>query len=389
MPGDDPGGRAWTLSRRQLLGAGLVGAGGALLIDPPASVAAPGGPGRPTNLVVDGLADPIGLDLDDVYFGWHVVDGRRGARQEAYRVVVTQVSPAGGARPVWDSGRVASAEQAFIPYAGRPLVADAAYRWTVQTWSASGRPGPFAHPGRFGTGLTDADWKALWIRRPADDQADTDQYTYARTEFTLGRSPVVRARAYVSGDQQYELSVNGTRAGKGQAYSFPDAMYYETLDVTELLAPGRANAVGVLTNWQGATKGHPDGVPGAIVQISVHHADGTTALITTDGSWRVLAGAWLPGTQRDLEGDLVDHTENVNGPAIPVGWDRPGFDDSAWAAATVLGPAGTAPWTHLVAVRTRTVEEPVAAVSLTRLSSGAVVADFGRVYAAVPTVRFH
>ena len=55
----------------------------------------------------------------------------------------------------------------------------------------------------------------------------------------------------------------------------------------------------------------------------------------------------------------------------------------------VLGRRPTAPWTHLVPVRTRVVEEPVAAVSLTTLSSGAVVADFGKVYAAVPTVRFH
>ena len=55
----------------------------------------------------------------------------------------------------------------------------------------------------------------------------------------------------------------------------------------------------------------------------------------------------------------------------------------------MLGPAGTPPWTQLISVRTRIVEEPVRAVSLTRLANGAVVADFGKVYAAVPTVTFH
>ena len=46
-----------------------------------------------------------------------------------------------------------------------------------------------------------------------------DEYTYARHEFTLlERRRSSRARAYVSADQQYELYVNGTRAGKGQAY---------------------------------------------------------------------------------------------------------------------------------------------------------------------------
>jgi alpha-L-rhamnosidase len=111
-------------------------------------------------------------------------------------------------------------------------------------------------------------------------------------------------------------------------------------------------------------------------------------LIGTDGSWRVHRAAWLPSTQRDLEGDVIDYTEHIDGRLVPLGWDQPGFDDHSWAAATVLGPAGTPPWTHLVSVYTRIVEAPVRAVSLRRLPSGAVVADFGRVYAAAPSVSF-
>ena len=168
----------------------------------------------------------------------------------------------------------------------------------------------------------------------------------------------MRARAYVSGDQQYEMYVNGSRVGKGEAYSFPDSQYYETLDVTHVLHAGAANAIGLLYNWQGPTKGHPAGEPGVIAEIRVTHQDGHVEVITTDGTWRVRKGAWLAGTQRDLEGDLVDYTENINGPGEPIGWDRPGFDASSWAPATVVGPAGTAPWTHLVSVRTRIVVHP-------------------------------
>ena len=56
--------------------------------------------------------------------------------------------PAGPAPTVWDSGRVASAAQAFVPYAGPALATDAAYRWTVQTWDGAGRPGPVVVAGR-------------------------------------------------------------------------------------------------------------------------------------------------------------------------------------------------------------------------------------------------
>jgi alpha-L-rhamnosidase len=354
------------------------------------------GPGSPRTLTVDGLAAPIGLGPDDVSFGWNLGDDRRDAVQRSYRVVVSRPRLGSAGRQarqpapvVWDSGRVDSTGQAFVAYRGPALASDTAYRWTVQTWDAKGRVSPMAPHATFETGLADRDWKAKWIGRSFPHGPGPDEYTYGRHEFVLARSPIARARAYVSGDQQYELYVNGTRAGKGQAYSYPDSQYYETLDVTSLLTPGATNAVAIASSWQGATKGHPAGKPGMIAQISVLHVDGRRELVVTDGSWRVRMGPWLAGTQRDLEGDLVDVTENINGPAVPVGWESAGFDDSAWERATVFGPAGVAPWRHLVSVRTRIVEEPVPAVKLTTLASGAVVADFGKVYAAVPTVSFH
>ena len=362
----------------------------ALGATPAAARPLPAGLGPPQALTVDGLRAPIGLGLTDVSFAWQVNDPRPGAVQSAYRIVVTRptLTGTGPAAPVWDSGEVASSDQAFVAYGGPPLAPDTAYQWTVQTWAATGGPSPPAPTTTFETGLADQDWHADWIRRATNDVAEYDQFTYARKEFTLSASPIVRARVYVSVDQQYELSVNGVRAGKGEAYSYPDSQYYETLDVTRLLRPGAANAIGILSNWDGATKGHPAGTPGMIAQLSVLHADGTTEQIVTDGTWRVLKANWLPGTQRDLEGDVVDYVENIDGLHAPLGWDRPGFDDQAWQPATVLGPAGTPPWTDLVSVRTRIVEEPVHAVSLSRLANGAVVADFGKVYAAVPTVTF-
>ncbi len=348
-------------------------------------------PGAPHALTVDGMAAPIGLATDDVQFAWLDSDPSRGALQGAYRIVVSGIHPAGGATtPVWDSGRIVSSADAFVTYAGPALQPDSAYQWTVQTWSASGTSSPPASPATFETGLRDQDWTASWIQRATTDLLETQyvQYTYARKEAVLGASPIVRARAYVAADQQYELTINGTRAGKGQAYSFSDAQYYETLDVTRLLRSGVANAFALLYDWQGATKGHPAGTPGAIMQVTVLHADGSVERIVTDGSWRVRKGAWLAGPQRDLEGDQVDYVEDIDGRVEPVGWDRPGFDDAAWASAIVIGRAPVAPWTHMVSVRTRIVEEPVAPVTFTRLASGAFVADFGKVYAAVPQVAF-
>ena len=291
-----------------------------------------------------------------------------------------------------------------MPYGGRALAPDTTYRWTVQTWDGSGVSGPRAHAATFDTGLDDGDWHTDWIKRPTVEQLDTpetfnvqnntgvwaykDEYSYVRKEAKLGGSPIVRARAYVSADQQYELYVNGSMAAKGEAYAYPDSQYYETTDITHLLRAGKANAFGIIYNWQGPGKGRPEGTPGVIARITVLHADGTVDVITTDGTWKTLPGAWLPGVQRDEEGDPVDYTENINGPAEPIGWDEPGYRASGWQPVMVIGPHPTAPWTHLVSVRTRIVYEPVHAVSVKRLASGAMVADFGKVYAAIPSVTF-
>ena len=368
----------------------------------------PSGLGAPSALTVDDLAAPVGLGLTDVYFGWHDNDRRQDASQTSYRIVVSAPSLAGpnrgGSTTVWDSGRVASAEQAFVPYAGPPLKPDTTYSWTVQTWDRDGQPSPTSARATFDTGLRDQDWHADWIKRLTVEPQDTpdtfayqsafgvwevkDEYSYVRKETQLAPSPIVRARAYVSADHSYELYVNGTMAAKGQAYNYPDSQYYETTDITSLVHAGQDNAFGLIYNWEGPGKGRPPGEPGVIAQISILHADGSSDRISTDGTWRVLAGAWLPGTQRDQEGDPVDYTENINGLLEPVGWDRPGFDDRPWTPATVIGPHPTAPWTHLVPVRTRLVYEPVHPVSLTKLASGSYVADFGKVYAAIPSVTF-
>ena len=371
--------------------------------------AASGGPGAPLWLTVDGLAAPVGIGLTDAYFGWHVGDSRRGAVQSAYRIVVSRPTLAGprhGAAPVvWDSGKIVSTAQAFVTYGGPALAPDTTYRWTVQTWDGSGVGGPLAPAGTFDTGLDDGDWHADWVKRPTVEALDTpetfnvqnttgvwankDEYSYVRKEAKLGGSPIVRARAYVSADQQYELYVNGSMAAKGEAYAYPDSQYYETTDITHLLKAGKANVFGIIYGWQGPGKGRPEGTPGVIARMTVLHANGAVDVITTDGTWEVLPGAWLPGVQRDEEGDPVDYTENINGPAEPIGWDKAGYRTLGWQPATIIGPHPTAPWTHLVSVRTRIVYEPVHAVSVSRLASGAIVADFGKVYAAIPSVTFN
>ena len=93
-------------------------------------------------LTVNGLTDPVGIDPDDCQFAWTLQASGRGAAQTAFRIVVQTHRSRPERHGLGQRARCDSAWQAFVPYGGPPLAADAAYRWTVQARGADARLGP-------------------------------------------------------------------------------------------------------------------------------------------------------------------------------------------------------------------------------------------------------
>jgi alpha-L-rhamnosidase len=346
----------------------------------------------PVRLLVNHVAAPVGVDPDDVHFAWQLDGSRRGAGQHGYRVVVWDAPKSGAApdavpsRPLWDSGLVHSSRQAFVAYAGPALAADTAYRWSVSVVDERGVTSVRAVPATFTTGLRTGDWTASWLH-PGPADPGPEVYTYLRKVARPSPSPVVRATAYVAAAHKYHLWVNGTLAATGPCFSFPDQSYYQATDLTPLLRAGQDNAVGLLHHWYGPGNGRPAAEPGVLVQVTVHHADGSREVFGTDDSWRERPAEWLPAPARNNEAH--DFVEIIDGRQAPLGWSEPAYDDRSWSAPTVLGPVGTAPFTGLFAQRTWIEEHPVSPVSVRTLPSGSVVVDFGKIYAARPLVTFH
>jgi alpha-L-rhamnosidase len=344
-------------------------------------------PGAPTDLRVDEAVSPLWVTGAPT-FGWIPTDADRDEIQTAYRIVVRrQPHSADPGALVWDSGRVASSAESFVAAPGLQLGSDHQYSWTVRTWDRAGHAGPFAPPESFDTALNDGDWHADWIRRPSVPANPLEDYFLVRRAFVVsGTAPITRARAYVAASQQYELFVNGVRVDAGPSYSYPDEQYYQPTDITKYLKPGQTNAVAMIVHNLGGGQGRPAAPPGLIARITIQRFDGQEQTITTDGTWRVHEGPWLPGPQRNDEGDFV---ENIDARRLPPDWASASFDDRGWERAHVIGAHPTKPWTHLVAQRTRIVEQPVKPVTFRRLANGSYVADFGSVIAATPAVTLH
>lgn len=114
----------------------------------------------PAHLMVDGRAAPLDVTGTPA-FGWEPQDSGGNEIQTAYDIVVSNGLT--GAR-VWDSGKVASSRESYVPYAGPALTDGAAYNWTVTTWNREGQQSPAAG-SRFDTGLNDHECSpAQWIR---------------------------------------------------------------------------------------------------------------------------------------------------------------------------------------------------------------------------------
>jgi alpha-L-rhamnosidase-like protein len=387
-----------------LLTVATAGAGGVN------ATAAPG-PGRdhapstPTGLVVDDRTNPLGVQ-GTPHFGWLPQDRDGDEVQTAYQLVVTR-----GGAPVWDSGKVPSSAESWVPYAGPALAPGSTYSWAVRTWDRAGLDSPFGR-ARFDTGLSDQDWSgAQWIRRATTGNDAQNDYTLARKTLAVSAgSPVVRARAYVASMGDWALHVNGTTVDHTSSYGYPGEGYYDVSDITAQARAGRALTVGVLYHYwsckcQGRANGPsaPEGPSGLLVKVIVDHADGTSDLLVSDGSWLVHQdAAESVSTLTYRNGDAGDRVEYIDATQDLTGWDTPGYDASGWAPPVVIGAhprpnptscasyeGGSSPcaFTHLTAEQAHIATHVVQPVSVLRLPDGTVFADMGKVYAAVPSIR--
>ncbi len=182
------------------------------------------------------------------------------------------------------------------------------------------------------------DFTGNWIWVPASaGHAWRNSYAYFRKTFTASGELTL----HIAADQCYELHLDGAFVDRGTA---PSEVSYKTFDTHALtVAPGR-HVLAIL----GHHLGEPCATamrsrPGLFVELTA----GATPPVISDASWKVLPAAAyqqaLPCMMSHFGFyEVCDHAR------IPTGWQTPGFDDSAWLDAEVVGPAGCAHWPRLI-----------------------------------------
>ena len=98
-----------------------------------------------------------------------------------------------------------------------------------------------------GDDLVNQSWKAWWITHPDGPRREFGVFHFRKT-FTLDSAPQ-RFVIHVSGDNRYELFVNGERVVAGPARGDLNYWRYETLDIAPHLAAGRNLLAAVVWNF--------------------------------------------------------------------------------------------------------------------------------------------
>ncbi len=143
-----------------------------------------------------------------------------------------------------------------------------------------------------------------------------------------------RAVIEITADTRYELFVNGQLAGKGPGRGWPEEYFYDVLDITPFLRPGR-NCLAVLVHhWGLSTFQHNEMASGLLARLTINSGP-RSRVVETDTSWRCARHVgYLPEAQHISCQMAFEEIFDAN--AFPPDWKEPGFDDSDWAKAQIV-----------------------------------------------------
>jgi alpha-L-rhamnosidase len=374
------------------------------------------GPSAPIGLLVNGVRNPLAIERNATRFTWQSADTGRGESQTAYQILVAS-NPnrlTAGTGDCWDSGKVDSDRSASVEYTGKPLPAAARFWWKVRIWNQAGKLAPYSAPAYFDTGLNQNEWTAHYVW---DGTTNLNNFAYFRKTFFLSNKPTL-AKVYVTAHNDYLFYCNGQPLGRGPARCDPYHYgQYNAYDITKLLVAG-SNVFAAMARWQG--NWNDSGInakPSFLLEARLDFPDGSSTIIGTDESWKVLAHTAFIETNAAYFSVIVRRspapvkprpnqpymwTIPENAPHLPpiavetdwgnggasnraaiqfdshleaTGWQGIGFDDSGWAYATEVDRSNFHLCAQMAPAENEQAElKPVILTS----TNGAWLVDFGR-----------
>lgn len=160
-----------------------------------------------SNAKTENMSNPLGLDTNQPRFSWQITSDKKDVVQTAYEILVASSldNLKADKGDLWNSGKVTSAEQLWIAYAGTPLKSNQRAYWKVRIQTNKGKS-EWSEPQEFGIGLLkESHWSGRWIGldrlMPGEAHGLHSRLAarYLRKEFELSDKQIKRATAHISG----------------------------------------------------------------------------------------------------------------------------------------------------------------------------------------------
>lgn len=281
----------------------------------------------PSGLMADLREEPAGISKTPK-FSWIMNSSGKNRTQTAYRILVSSTLEKlnNDEGDLWDSGKVSSDKSTSIAYAGSALSGSSGYYWKVKTWDNDGSESPWSMPQRFFTAADSWVADAIWT------DSSSANVIFARKSFTVNKT-VENALLNITASSNaqtrqftYRAYINGEYVGLGPQFkTYNNQYFYNSFDVTDHITSGE-NVLGAICYALSDKK--------LMAELKITYTDGTSDIIKTDSTWKVLDGTYAYGDNGTSAGTnyYTAMAENINANYYPYGWDMTGYDDTEWAA---------------------------------------------------------
>lgn len=259
---------------------------------------------------VENLSNPLGIAVSHPRFSWKLSSNQKNIKQTAYSIQVLE-----GKKSVWNSGKVASDQSIFVPYAGQDLKSNQAYQVNVQVWDQDGKATKVSSTSFATSLLNKADWKAKWISSGIASDSVDGRVPVLMKPFTV-KKKVQKARLFITSRGLYEASVNGKRIGDAFLTpgwtSYNKHLQFQVYDLSSDIKQGENNLQVLLGSgwfrtriaWEN-NKNFYGSQTALLSQLEIQYADGSTETIISDGSWKaalssIVSSEIYDGEKQDL-----------------------------------------------------------------------------------------
>lgn len=175
---------------------------------------------------------------------------------------------------------------------------------------------------------------------------------------------VRRATLYLSGLGLFEAYLNGHKVSDDVLVpalsDYDKRAFYMTFDVSNGLKRGQ-NTLGVMLGngrffaprLEAPTPTRTFGYPKLLLQLEIEHSNGRMERVVSDESWRLTTDGPIR-SNNVYDGEVYDATREMEG------WSRPGFNDSGWQQAKLVGaPSGVLSAQMIAPIRIMRTLKPV------------------------------